>query len=136
MFNQSKAFAIGLLVAVLVAGIALGAAGSHWVFAHRGGPPHPNRSFADRLAQQLQLDSAQRDSVAGILRRYDPQMRAIFAGVRPQLDSLRERIRSEIRGQLTPAQQAAYQKLIERENARAARRDSTPPPDDRPHDHD
>ncbi len=135
MFNQSKAFAIGLLIAVLVAGVALGAAGSHWAFAHRQGPPHANRSFADRLAQQLQLDSAQRDSVAGILRRYDPQMRAIFASVRPQLDSLRERLRSEIRSQLTPAQQTAYQQLIDRENARAARRDSGSSRGDR-HDDD
>lgn len=134
MFNQSKAFAIGLLVAVFVAGIALGAAGSHWVFAHRGGPPRPNRSYADRLAQQLQLDSTQRDSVAGILRRYDPQMRAIFGSVRPQLDSLRERLRAEIRTQLTPAQQADYQKLVDRENARAARRDSTPQRNERHND--
>src|SRR5512142_148743 len=124
MFNQSKAFAIGLLVAVFAAGIALGAAGSHWNLAHRGGPPHPNRSFADRLAQQLQLDSAQRDSVAGILRRYDPQMRAIFASVRPQMDSLRERLRADIRAQLTPAQQAAYQQIIDRDRARFQRRDS------------
>src|SRR5512135_2287974 len=134
MFNQSKAFAIGLLVAVFVAGIALGTAGSHWASAHRSGPPRPNRSFADRLAQQLQLDSAQRDSVAGILRRYDPQMRAIFASVRPQLDSLRERLRGEVRAQLTPAQQAAYQKLIERQNARESRRDSTPPRENRHND--
>lgn len=124
MFNQSKAFAIGLLVAVLVAGIALGAAGSHWASAHRVGPPHPNRSYADRLAQQLALDSAQRDSVAGILRRYDPQMRAIFASVRPQMDSLRERLRADIRAQLTPAQQAAYQQIIDRDRARFQRRDS------------
>lgn len=123
MFNQSKAFAIGLLVAVLVAGIALGAAGSHWASAHRG-PPRPNRSYADRLAQQLTLDSAQRDSVAGILRRYDPQMRAIFASVRPQMDSLRERLRAEIRAQLTPAQQATYQQIIDRDRARFQRRDS------------
>jgi hypothetical protein len=124
MFNQSKVFAIGLLAAVLVAGIALGAAGSHWALAHRGGPPRPNRSYADRLAQQLSLDSAQRDSVAGILRRYDPQMRAIFASVRPQMDSLRERLREDIRAQLTPAQQATYQQIIDRDRARFQRRDS------------
>jgi len=134
MFNQSKAFAIGLLAAVLVAGIALGAAGSHWALAHRAGPPHPNRSYADRLAQQLKLDSAQRDSVAGILRRYDPRMQAIFASVRPQLDSLREQLRADIRAQLTPAQQAAYQQLIDRERARFQRRDSAAQRGDRHND--
>lgn len=134
MFNQSKAFAIGLLAAVLVAGIALGAAGSHWTLSHRAGPPRPNRSYADRLAQQLQLDSARRDSVAGILRRYDPRMRAIFASVRPQLDSLREQLRAEIRAQLTPAQQAAYQQLLDRERERFQRRDSAAQRGDRHND--
>ncbi len=134
MFNQSKAFAIGLLVAVFLAGIALGAAGSRWVFVRHAGPPRPNRSYADRLAQQLKLDSTQRDSVAGILRRYDPQMRAIFETVRPQMDSLRERLRGDIRAQLTPAQQTAYQQLIERDRARMARRDSASQSDRRPND--
>lgn len=135
MFNQSKAFAIGLLVAVLLAGIAIGATGSRWMMGHRALPPRPNRAYADRLAQQLGLDSAQRDSVAGILRRYDPQMRAIFRTVEPQLDSLRERLRTEIRSQLTPAQQTTYQQLIERERARLARRDSASQRGDR-HDDD
>jgi len=136
MFNQSKAFAIGLLVAVFLAGIALGATGSHWALARHAGPPRPNRNFADRLAQELKLDSAQRDSVAGILRRYDPQMRAIFASVQPQLDSLRERLRVEIRTQLTPAQQTAYQQLIERDRARFARRDSASQRTERHNDDD
>jgi hypothetical protein len=131
MFNQSKAFAIGLLVAVFVAGIALGVAGSGWMSAHR---PHPNRGYADRLAQELQLSTAQRDSVVAILRRYDPQMRAIFATVQPQMDSLRERLRADIRTQLTAQQQTAYQQLIERERARFARRDSASQRGDRHND--
>jgi hypothetical protein len=134
MFNQSKAFAIGLLVAVLLAGIAIGATGSRWMMGHRAPPPRPNRAYADRLAQQLGLDSAQRDSVAGILRRYDPQMRTIFRSVEPQLDSLRERLRTEIRAQLTPAQRTTYQQLIERERARLARRDSASQRGDRHND--
>ena len=132
MFNQSKAFAIGLLVAVFVAGIALGVAGSGWMSSHRS--PRPNRNYADRLAGQLQLATAQRDSVVAILRRYDPQMRAIFATVQPQMDSLRERLRADIRAQLTAQQQPAYQKLIERDRARFARRDSASQRGDRHND--
>jgi len=132
MFNQSKAFAIGLLVACLVAGIALGVAGSGWMSAHRS--PRPNRGYADRLADQLQLSTAQRDSVVSILRRYDPQMRAIFATVEPQMDSLRERLRVDIRAQLTAQQQTAYQQLIERDRARFAHRDSASQRGDRHND--
>jgi len=135
MFNQSKAFAIGLLLAVFVAGVAAGVTGGRWLVERRGPPQRPNRSYADRLAQQLQLSTAQRDSVVAILRRYDPQMRAIFASVQPQMDSLRERLRGEIRAQLTPEQQGSYQKLIERDRARFARRDSASQRGDR-HDDD
>jgi len=132
MFNQSKAFAIGLLVAVLLAGIALGVTGSGWVSGRR--PQHPNRGYADRLAEQLHLATAQRDSVVTILRRYDPQMRAIFASVQPQMDSLRERLRADIRAQLTAPQQTAYQQIIERDRARFARRDSASQRRDRHND--
>jgi hypothetical protein len=123
MFNQSKAFAVGLLVAVLVAGIALGAVGTHWA-AGRHAPPRPRVGYADRLAQQLQLTLVQRDSVAAILQRFDPQMRAIFTQVRPQMDSLRQELRNAIKAQLTAPQQTTYQQLIERERERFARRDS------------
>jgi hypothetical protein len=125
MFNQSKAFAIGLLVAVFVAGIALGAVGTRWAAVRRA-PPRPRVGYVDRLAQELQLTPVQRDSVAVILQRFDPRMRAIFTGVRPQMDSLRQEIRSAIKAQLTTPQQTTYQQLIERERARFARRDSAP----------
>jgi hypothetical protein len=124
MFNQSKFFAIGLLIAVFLAGIGAGASGGRWLAEHHGPPPRPNRGYADRLAQQLKLSDGQRDSVAAILRRFDPQMRAIFEAARPQMDSLRERLRGEIRAQLTPEQQTAYQQIIDRDRARFQRRDS------------
>ena len=135
MFNQSKAFAIGLLVAVFVAGIALGAVGTRWTAGRRGPPPRPRVGYADRLAQQLQLTTVQRDSVAAILQRFDPKMRAIFTHVQPQMDSLRQELRNAIKAQLTAQQQTTYQQLIERERERFARRDSAPqgPP---PHDDD
>jgi len=126
MFNQSKAFAIGLLAAVLVAGIAIGAAGSHWATEHRGPKmrPPPRGGFVERMARDLRLTTAQRDSVSAIFRRYDPQSRAVFARVEPQLDSLRRLLHAEIRAQLTVQQQATYDSLMERVRARMARRDS------------
>ena len=69
-----------------------------------------------------------------ILRRYDPQMRAIFTSVQPQMDSLRERLRADIRAQLTPEQRTTYQQLIERERVRFARRDSASQRGDRHND--
>ena len=123
MFKQSKAFAIGLLVAVFVAGIALGAVGIRWT-AGRHAPPRPRVGYADRLAQQLQLTPVQRDSVAAILQRFDPRMRAIFTRVQPQMDSLRQELRNAIKARLTAPQQTTYQQLLDRERERFARRDS------------
>ncbi|MEK7667211.1 MAG: hypothetical protein AAB409_01020 [Gemmatimonadota bacterium] len=137
MFNQSKAFAIGLLIAVFLAGIALGSAGTRWMAQSRMAAQRAARGgFADRLARELQLTTVQRDSVAAILRRHDPQMRAIFATVRPQMDSLRAQLRTDIRAQLTPEQQTSYQRLMERDRARFSRRDSTAQRGERHNDDD
>jgi hypothetical protein len=124
MFTQSKAFAIGLLIAVFVAGIALGAVGIHWTAGRHAPPPRPRVGYADRLAQQLQLTPVQRDSVAAILQNFDPKMRAIFTRVQPQMDSLRQELRNAIKAQLTAPQQTTYQQLLDRERERFARRDS------------
>lgn len=137
MFNTSKAFAIGLLVAVFLAGMALGATGSHWARA-RTAPPRrdPRVTYVDRLARDLQLAPVQRDSIAAILRRYDPQMRALFATVRPQMDSLRQHLRNDIRAQLTAEQTTAYDRLMERERARFSRRDTAAQRTERRNDDD
>jgi hypothetical protein len=136
MFNQSKAFAIGLLIAVFAAGIALGSAGTRWIAqSHMAAQRAARAGPADRLARQLQLTTVQRDSVAAILRRYDPQMRAMFATVRPQMDSLRQQLRNDIRAQLTAEQQATYERLMERDRARFQRRDSAVQREER-HDND
>jgi hypothetical protein len=135
MFNQSKAFAIGLLVAVFVAGFALGVAGDRWMAQRAEAARRDARgSYAGRLARDLRLSAVQRDSVAAILRRYDPQMRTIFATVRPQMDSLRQQLRNDIRAQLTAEQQATYERLMERDRARYSRRDSAAQRDERHND--
>ena len=59
-----------------------------------------------------------------ILRRHRPEMHAIFLTIRPQIDSARARVSDEIRGVLTPAQQSAYQQLLDRDRAERARADS------------
>ena len=126
MFNTSKAFAITLLVALFVAGLAIGAAGTRWMAQSRASAMRAARggSYIERLTRDLALTPAQHDSIADILRRHDPEMRAVFTRVQPVMDSLRAQLRSEIRAQLTPEQQTAYQRLVERDRARFSRRDS------------
>ncbi|MGA2384007.1 MAG: hypothetical protein ABSG61_11310 [Gemmatimonadales bacterium] len=120
MFNKSKAWAVGLLIAVAAAGFAAGMAVQSWA-SHRG----RGDGYSGYLTHELGLTSAQHDSVAAILRRHRPEMHTIFLTIRPQLDSARSRVNEEIRAVLTPAQQPAYQKLLDRDRAERARADSS-----------
>jgi hypothetical protein len=121
MFNKSKAWAVGLLVAVAVAGFAAGAVtGSRLV--RRGRAPD---GYAGFLTRELKLSAAQHDTVTAILRRHRHEMRAVYAQIRPQMDSVRARVSDEIRRALTPAQQQAYQQLLDRDRAERTRADST-----------
>ena len=121
MFNKSKAWAVGLLIAVAVAGFAAGAATDSWLLHHgRGGD-----GYAGYLTRELKLSAAQHDTVVAILRRHRPEMRAVYAQIRPQMDSVRARVSDEIRRILTPGQQTAYQQLLDRDRAERARADST-----------
>ena len=119
MFNKSKAWAVGLLIAVAAAGFAAGMAVQSWAARRSRGD-----GYSGYLTRTLGLAAAQHDSIAAILRRHRPEMHAIFTTIRPQIDSARTRISDEIRGILTPEQQSAYQKLLDRDRAERARADS------------
>src|SRR5512135_731650 len=122
MFNKSKAWAVTLLVAVAAVGIAVGAVAHNWFAGGHG--CGDDRTYSGYLTSQLKLDHAQHDTVAAIMRRHRPEMRAIMATVRPRTDSVRARIADEVRVILTPAQREAYQRLLDRDRAERNRADS------------
>jgi hypothetical protein len=119
MFNKSKVWAVGLLIAVAAAGFAAGFAAHGWS-ARRG----RGDGYSGFLTRELGLTAAQHDSIAAILRRHRPEMHAIFMTIRPQIDSSRARVNDEIRGVLTQEQRSAYQKLLDRDRVERARADS------------
>ncbi len=81
------------------------------------------RSYADWLQQELQLTSAQRESIQVVLERRQELMHDIWSEMRPRFDTLRSQIRVEIGALLDEEQQNRYQALItKRHSARAARR--------------
>ena len=115
MLNRSKVWAVVLLLAAFVAGIAVGVGAQS---ARRG----PRPSYVDRLSTDLALTPAQRDSVAAILERYDDAMHELWNEVRPRMDTIRLDIRERIMTVLTPDQQEAYRALTQRiDSVRAAR---------------
>src|SRR6266852_5730147 len=117
MLNRSKLAAVGLLAAVFVAGGLAGWGGREAV-AHDGLGPGGGRgpdAMVAYLSRELDLSTAQRDSV-----------RAIFARHRPETDSIKARMRAEIDAQLTPEQRTRHQQLIDQaEHHRREREDST-----------
>jgi hypothetical protein len=124
---RSKLQAVALLVAVFVAGGAVGA--GVWAAASDRRAPgrgEPNRrereSYATRLARELTLTPAQRDSVDRILAGYQDSMAVLWDEMRPRMDAVRASIRADIATLLDTAQLPRYQAYMRRsDSVRAAR---------------
>jgi hypothetical protein len=106
-----------LLLAAFVLGAAVGGAVTARV-SHRSSwedkPRDRMEGYLRLLGENLDLSSAQRDSVRGILERHRGDMDAIWQEVAPRYETMRSQIRSEIRTQLTPEQQRKYADLTSR----------------------
>ncbi len=128
MLNRSKLAAVGLLAAVFVAGGLAGWGGREAV-AHDGRGPGGGRgpdAMVAYLSRELDLSTAQRDSVRAIFARHRPETDSLWARVRPRFDSIKARMRAEIDAQLTPEQRTRHQQLIDQaEHHRREREDST-----------
>lgn len=110
--------AAGMLAVAAIAGGLVGSA----ITARAVGSDHENRGhgptwYIDLLDQELKLTPVQHDSVRAILDRRAGSMDSILAEMRPRIDAARQVIRSEINGQLTPAQQQQYRALTDRLDA-------------------
>ncbi len=120
MGNRSKTLAASLLAATFLLGIAVGGvAMAAWGDDDDGRRTSSRErvSYAERLAERLDLTAAQQESVAVILERRQEAMHQLWQDVHPQLDSLRLQIRDEILAVLDEEQAAAYEDLIARSDS-------------------
>lgn len=125
MLNRSKLAAVGLLAAVFLAGGLAGWGGREATGRDRGRGRRGPDALVSYLSRELDLSSAQRDSVRAIIARHRPETDALWAQVRPRFDSIKTRMRAEIDAQLTPSQRVKHQQLIDRdEHHRMEREDS------------
>jgi Spy/CpxP family protein refolding chaperone len=114
--TRSRAGAALLLAATFIVGGLLGGAVTRmW---HRQRP-----NYVERLAADLTLTDAQKDSVQAILDRHQPAMDSLWSLIRPQFTSERQNIRSEITSLLTPEQQTKYVELQRQDSLRRAELD-------------
>lgn len=119
MLNQSKLWAVALLIATFAAGAVAGgvvaaALGDEPGERHR---PRGRMSYAERLERELGLSAAQRESLDAILARRQQAMGELWRQVEPRFDSLRAQIRTEITAILDSDQRAAFQALIARSDS-------------------
>jgi len=127
MLHRSKVYAVGLLAAVFVAGIAVGAGVSAAASDREERAPRARRteerlSYADQLERELSLTPIQRESVDHILAAFDDSMSAMWTELRPRMDLLRTSIRQNVQELLDSTQQDRYRAYIQRtDSARAAR---------------
>lgn len=101
-----------LLAAVFLAGGLVGGA-----VARMLPPPGPMRDTGGMLAhmtKDLDLSGPQQDSIRAILERYRPAMDSAWGEVRPRIETVRARIRSDIAAQLTPEQRSKYEDMMKR----------------------
>lgn len=125
MFNRSKAWALALLAAVFVAGLALGGAAQAWAGRRDGcGRSGGTAAVMKDLTRELSLTAVQQDSVRAVFDRHRGEMEAVWKRVHPQFDSLRQVMRTEISAQLTPVQQSKYKALLAEHDRRRAAADS------------
>jgi hypothetical protein len=119
MLNRSKAWALALLAIVLAAGVTAGWTAARWRSSCEGRKGHGPEGMVSYLTDELNLNPAQQDSVRAVLARHRPALEAIWKEVHPRYEAIRARVRAEITAQLSPDQQARYQRLIaEREHQR------------------
>ncbi|HEY9382157.1 MAG TPA: periplasmic heavy metal sensor [Gemmatimonadales bacterium] len=117
--TRSRSGAALLLLGTFVIGGLVG--GAFTALAdHRA---HKRPGYVDRLAADLSLSQAQRDSVRVVLERHQPAMDSLWQLIRPQFQSERQLIRNEISALLSPEQQAKYAQLQRQDSLRRAEMD-------------
>jgi hypothetical protein len=91
-------------------------------------PRRSGRAHLERLQRELDLTPGQRDSVRAILERHRPGFDSVWSETRPRYETLRDRVRSDIRVQLDPDQQRRYDDMIARLDAERRAREGTNAP--------
>ncbi len=99
-----------LLIAVFLAGALVGG-----VVARLRPPMMQGRDangMLKHMTEMLDLTPVQQDSIKAVLERYRPAMDSAWAEVRPRIETVRARIRSDIAVLLTAEQRAKYEEMM------------------------
>jgi Spy/CpxP family protein refolding chaperone len=130
MNGKSKAWAVALLLSVLILGGVIGAAMERFVSGrpttearqeHLRGERDRREAYLDWLAAELDLTDEQRAQVEAIVERQRAEMAKVWQELRPRFEELKSQARAETRALLNEEQLAAYEELLQREAERRPR---------------
>jgi len=97
-----------------VLGFVAGNSSTHAAARQRKSPEVRRAEMVGQLDRELQLTTAQRESLDPILAGFQEQFQAIHKQVEPQMKEVREASRKKIRALLTPEQQGKYDEYLKR----------------------
>ena len=122
MSEASRTKALTLLLVVLLAGGVMGWVAHQLAIPSQAPPSRSVDALVARYTKELNLDTAQQDSVRSILVQRQRETRVIWQEVHPRYEVVRGRTKGEIEAQLRPDQKLLFEKLIaEEDQERTAR---------------
>lgn len=135
-FTKEFMKASAVLLVVLVAGAGIGYLGGRQyaeykflkegkTFGAREVRSHRARGgkrFMRRLERDLNLNSAQRENVDRALQRHYERIRDIRSHMRPQINSIMQEIRKDVRSFLDNEQKTSFDRIVEKFEERRKRR--------------
>jgi hypothetical protein len=114
--QRSKNLAMMFLLGAVLVGGALGfTADRVWTRDAACRDPRASRAL---LYDRLDLDASQRAAWDGILDDRHRQFDSLFRPIKPQMDSIRSRGRTQIRALLTPKQLERFEKILQENEKR------------------
>ena len=111
--RKSKSMAVGFLLGTLLCGGALGFSLDRVLTRPACDANTDRQAVRAYMASKLQLTELQRAQVDSLLDIRHREISKIVAPVRPQLDSVREATRVQIKRLLDPAQQQRFQDWVD-----------------------
>lgn len=115
--QRSKWYGLVFLLGAFIAGAAIGFAAERAMGYGKPGR-HGSRSPLDRMSRDLNLTPSQRATFDTILENREKQMRALWAPIKPQMDSLMkigkvigDSTHQQLKRVLTPEQQVKFDRI-------------------------
>jgi hypothetical protein len=127
MIGKSKAWALTLLLVVLLMGGVAGAAIDRMFVSNRGtvenrdrrdGDRDQRRSYIDWLAEELTLTEGQRSEIEVLVERYRERVSDQWKEMRPRFEEFKTQLRADIRAVLSDEQLEVYEALLAEEAER------------------